>query len=247
MHSIVRASDPIVQQANAWRPGQPVPVELLAYRKADTGQTYMPSAQDTSTVIGSITNAPLLLEMLFNPKIDDRVFSQVVSRAIHLGGPKTFLNDAYRRYQRQAEALLFPMHKRLFIELNRRHAMVDAIFINEADMPAAEGFATLRQMIADMQAGKSWDNVYSTYAANLKSEVEFGGAKVVLSKVSRFGPVVLCEETKADQTFVSDPLPKDHRAVLLQRAEGDLVTIHDPDRRRVVLYRVRELYVPKPD
>jgi hypothetical protein len=247
MDSIVRASEPIVQQANAWRPGQPVPVELLAYRKADTGQTYMPSAQDTLTVIGSITNTPLLLEMLFNPKIDDRVFAQVVSQALRLSGPKMFLNDAYRRYQRQAEALLFPMHKRLFYELNQRHAMVDAIFINEVDMPAQEGFATLRQMIADMQAGKSWDNVYSTYSSNLKSEVDFGGAKVVLSKVSRFGPVILCEQKQGDQTFVSDPLPKEHRTVLLQRAEGDLVTIHDPERRRVVLYRVRELYVPKPD
>jgi len=243
----IPATESIVQQANAWTPGKPVPVELLAYRKTDRTQSSPTSADDTLSIIGSITNAPLLLELLFNPKIDDHVFAQVVSQAIRVSGPKAFLNDAYARYQRQAEALLFPMHKRLFYELNERHAMVDAIFINEADMPATNGIAILRQMIGEMQSGKTWDNVFASYSANLTSETEIGGTKVAMSKISRFGPVVLCEEKKDARTFVSDPLPPEHRNALLQRAEGDLVTVHDPAHRRVVLYRVREVYVPKPE
>jgi hypothetical protein len=222
---------------------------LLTYRRSGSGASYTPGADDTSSVIGAITNAHLLMEMLFNPKIDDRVFSQVVSRAIHLSGPKTFLNDVYHRYQQHAEALLFPMHKRLFIELNQRHALVDAIFINEADMPATNALQTLQRMIGDMQNGKSWDAVYNEYSLSLRSQLDVGLASgpVSVSKVSRFGPVVLCEQTRPEQTFVSDPLPKEHRDALLQRAEGELMLIHDPARRRVVLYRVRELYIPKPE
>ena len=78
-------------------------------------------------------------------------------------------------------------------------------------------------------------------------DVGSGGTPVTISKVSRFGPVVLCEQTKPEETLVSDPLPKEHRAALLQRVPGDVLLIGDPDRRRVVLYRVREVYVPKLD
>src|ERR1044071_3493082 len=141
---ISAATESMVQQANAWTPGKPVPAELLGYRRSGFGASYTPGADDTSSVIGAVTNTPLLMEMLFNPKIDDRVFSQVVSRSIHMSGPKAFLNDVYRRYQQHAEALLFPMHKRLFVELNQRHALVDAIFINEADMPATNGLQTMQ-------------------------------------------------------------------------------------------------------
>ena len=239
----------MVQQANAWSSGKPVPVELLAYRRSGSGASYTPAAEDTSSVIGAITNTPLLMEMLFNPKIDERVFAQVVSRALHLSGPKTFLNDVYHRYQQHAEALLFPAHKRLFIELNQRHALVDAIFINEADMPATNAMQTMQRMIGDMQTGKSWDAVYHEYSSNLRSQLDVGLASgpVSVSKVSRFGPVILCDQTKPTQTYVSDPLPREHREALLQRAEGEVILVHDPARRRVVLYRVRELYVPKPE
>jgi len=239
----------MVQQANAWTPGKPVPDELLTYRRSGSGAAYIPGADDTSSVVGSITNTALLMEMLFNPKIQDRVFSQVVSRAIHLQGPKAFLNETYHRYQQHAEALLFPMHKRLFMELNQRHALVDAIFINEADMSPTNALQTMQRMIGDMQSGKTWDSVYNEYSSSLRSQLDVGLAQgpVSISKVSRFGPVVLCEQTKPAQTFVSDPLPKEHRDALLQRAEGEVMLVHDPARRRVVLYRVREVYIPKPE
>jgi len=243
------AGEPLADQANAWTKGKPIPAELFTYRRSGSGVDYSPSRTDTSTIIGGITNANLLLEMLFNPKIDDRVFSQAVTRGIHLAGPKWFLNEAYRRYQQHAEALLFPMHKRLFIELNQRHALVDAIFINEADMPATNAVETIQRMVNEMQTGKSWDNVINEYSANLRTQLDIGGLPggVSMSKISRFGPFVLCEQTKASQTFVSDPLPREQRSALLERNEGEVMMIHDPAYRRVLLYRVREVYIPKPD
>ena len=125
--------------------------------------------------------------------------------------------------------------------------MIDAMFIGETEMPADQAHQTLRQMISEMQAGKSWDAVYADYSRKLRSDLGPTGATVTMSKVSRFGPVVLCEQTKPEETFVSDPLPKEHRTALLQRAQGEVLLIGDPARRRVVLYRVRELYVPNLD
>src|SRR2546423_1842187 len=245
------ATSPIMQQANSWTAGQPLPRQLLDYRKSGLGEVYIPGTDDSSSVIGRITNSAVLLEMLFDTRIDPRVFAETVNRALHLEGPQAFFDQVKHRYQQHAQMLLFPLHKRLFIEMNQRHTMVDAMFISETEMPADKAHATLRQMISDMQAGKSWEAVYSEYSRNLRSDVGMdlgaGATPVTISKVSRFGPVVLCEQTKPEETLVSDPLPKEHRAALLQRAPGEVLLIGDPARRRVVLYRVREVYVPKLD
>jgi len=245
------ATSPIMQQANSWTAGQPLPRQLLDYRKTGFGAAYIPGKEDSSSVIGSITNSAVLLEMIFDTRIDARVFAETVNRALHLEGPQAFFDQVKHRYQQHAQMLLFPLHKRLFIEMNQRHAMVDAMFISETEMPAEQAHATLRQMISDMQAGKSWEAAYSESSRNLRSDVGMdvgsAGTPVTISKVSRFGPVILCEQTKPEETLVSDPLPKEHRAALLQRAPGEVLLIGDPARRRVVLYRVREVYVPKLD
>ena len=245
------ATPPILQQANSWTPGQPLPRQLLDYRKTGSGAAYIPGAEDSSSVIGAITNSPLLIEMAFDTRIDPRVFAEVVNRALHLEGPQAFFDQAKRRYQKHAEMLLFPLHKRLFIEMNQRHVIVDAMFIGETEMPGHEAYATLRQVIADLQAGKTWDTVYAEYSRNLRTDlgmdVGSAGRSITISKVSRFGPVILCEQTGPEDTIVSDPLPREHRAALLQRAPGEVLLIADPARRRTVLYRVREVYVPKLD
>ena len=245
------AAPSIVQQANSWVPGQPLPRQLIDYRKTGSGAAYIPGAEDSSSVIGAITNSALLIEMAFDTRIDPRVFAEVVNRALHLEGPQAFFDQAKHRYQKHAEMLLFPLHKRLFVEMNQRHTVVDAMFIGETEMPAHEAYATLRQVIADLQAGKTWETVYSEYSRSLRSnlgmDVGSAGKFVTISKISRFGPVILCEQTGPEDTIVSDPLPREHRAALLQRAPGEVLLIADPARRRTVLYRVREVYVPKLD
>ena len=243
------ATPSIVEQANRWTPGQPLPRQLIDYRKTGFGATYIPGAEDSSSVIGQVTNSAVLIAMLFDTRIDPRVFAETVNRALHLEGPQAFFDQVKHRYQQHAQMLLFPLHKRLFIEMTQRHSMIDAIFISETEMPAEKAHATLRQMINDMQTGKSWEAAYKEYSNNFRGDVgiDVGAGPVTISKISRFGPVILCEQTKPEETLVSDPLPKEHRAALLQRVPGDVLLIGDPDRRRVVLYRVREVYVPKLD
>src|SRR5947208_6942806 len=63
------ATPPILQQANSWTPGQPLPRQLLDYRKTGSGAAYIPGAEDSSSVIGAITNSPLLIEMAFDTRI----------------------------------------------------------------------------------------------------------------------------------------------------------------------------------
>src|SRR6267143_221899 len=102
----------IVQQANSWTAGQPLPRQLLDYRKTGFGAAYIPGTEDSSSVIGRITNSAVLLEMLFDTRIDARVFEETVNRALHLEGPQAFFDQVKHRYQQHAQMLLFPLHKR---------------------------------------------------------------------------------------------------------------------------------------
>src|SRR6266404_7200987 len=82
------ATESLLLQANAWSAGQPIPQEWLAYRKTAPGAAYVPAPDDSGTIIAAITNKPLLVEMLFQTDIDDRVFAAVVDRALHWTGPQ---------------------------------------------------------------------------------------------------------------------------------------------------------------
>jgi hypothetical protein len=254
-HSTLSATpSTVLEQANHWEPSQPIPAGLLRYRKSGRGPTYIRDPEDSASIIAGITNGPLLVEMVFDSRIDDRVFEQTVDRALHLAGPQSFFGDVGRRYHEKPEWLLFPRHKRLFTEANQRHSVVDAIFIGESEMPVRDAFETLRRMINDLQLGKSWEAVFNEYSLRLRSEIHMGASlpvsatnekPVTVSKVSQFGPVVLCERPGPDETLVFDLLPRDHRMALLKGAQGEVLLIQDPPRRRVILYRVREVYVPK--
>jgi hypothetical protein len=72
-----------------------------------------------------------------------------------------------------------------------------------------------------------------------------GSQSVSISKLGKFGPVMLCERSRPEETFVSDVVPSDHRSALLKGAQGEVFLTHDPPRSRVVLYRVREVYIPR--
>jgi hypothetical protein len=233
----------LLEQANLWQAGQPIPPGLLEYRKPG----------GVPSIIAGITNAPFLVELAFDSRTAERVFGQAVDRALHLAGPQNFFDDVGRRYQDKPEWLLFPRHKRLFTEANQRHVVVDAMFIGESEMPVRDAFEALRHMINDLQSGKSWDGVFSEYSLRLRSEIQMGASSLpstkekplTMSKVAQFGPAVLCERTGSDERFVSDILPPEHRAALLKGGPGEVLLIQDAEHRRVVLYRVRELYLPQ--
>lgn len=244
-----RATESAVQQANAWISGQSIAPELLSYRKLSSGPAYTPAPEDSASIIGAITNSQLLVDMLFDSRIDSRVFALAVERSLRLKGPQAFFGEVARRYQEKQEWLLFPLHKRLFTELNQRHCVVDAIFISEADMPVSEAFDTMHRIINDLKAAKSWDAAFEQYSRNLRTEMqlELGPItqSVSVSKLGKFGPVILCERSRPEETFVSDVVPPDHRSALLKGAQGEVFLTHDPPRSRVVLYRVREVYLPR--
>lgn len=62
---------PLVKRANAWKPGKPIPAELLVFRES---RGCLPLVTDTAPVLGSITNYELLHAIVFSP-CDDRIFA----------------------------------------------------------------------------------------------------------------------------------------------------------------------------
>jgi hypothetical protein len=243
------SAEPLLQQANSWKAGQPIPRQWLSYRKTAPGPAYMPGGNDTGAFIEAITNKSLLVEMLFQTEIEERVFAAVVERGLHCIGPQTFLSTVLTRYQQKPEWVLFPAHKGLFIEIQERHVLADAMFISETEIAPDKAAEAMRYLISDLQSGKSWEAVFAEHSEKLRTpmtvELPGGTKSIAVSQLAQTGPMVICDAPDARQTFAGDRLPPEHRAELLKRNRGEVVLIRDPAHARVVLYRVREVYSPK--
>jgi hypothetical protein len=242
------AAESLLERANNWKPGQPIAKEWLTYRKTLPGPAYVPAADDTGALFAGLTNQSLLVEILFQTDIEERVFAAVVERGLHLTGPRTFLSSVLQRYQQKPEWLLFPRHKGLYLEMQERHVMADAMFISETEMPADKAFDAMRHLVSDLQSGQSWEATFEQHSQKLQAPVPLdlpgGGTSIAVSQLSRTGPMVVCETSDARQTFTGDRLLPEHRTELLKRNPGEVLLIRDPLHARVILYRVREVYVP---
>jgi hypothetical protein len=241
------AAGSLLEQANDWQPGQPVPLDLLSYHHAKYTAAYVPGPDDTATVIAGITNTPLLVEMLFAPSIDEHVFESAVERALRIMGPQNFFTEVGRRYDQKQEWLLFPLHKRLYTQLNQRHLVVEAMSISESEMSAMEAVAIFRRAVIEMKAGKRWDPLFDEYSSHLQRKVDVGrdaDKPVTVSKLARFGPFIVADQSRDFETLVTDSLPPSQRAALLKSSQGDFLLIQDSDNHRVVLYHVRDVYLP---
>jgi hypothetical protein len=245
--AITFAAGSLLEQANDWQVGQPVPPDLLSYHNSKYTASYVPGPNDTATVIAGVTNMPLLVEMLFAPSIDEHVFESVVERALRLMGPQNFFSEVGGRYDQKPEWLLFPLHKRLYTQLNQRHLVVEAMSITESEMSAMEAMAIFRRAMIEMKAGKRWDPLFDEYSSHLQRKVKVGedaGKPVTVSKLAKFGPFIIAERSRDFETLVTESLPPNQRTALLKSSQGDFLLIEDPDQHRVVLYHVRDVYFP---
>ncbi len=236
---------PLVKRANAWKPGEPIPAELLVFRES---RSCLPLATDSAPVFGSITNNELLHAIVFSP-CDDRIFACAIARALSLVGPSRFFGDARKRYSSQPALLSQGRHRNIHARSELPHVVVDGLFIDDGDMPRQEAERVFAQITADLKAGmpfdaaqkKYWDAHEYSYVKTLSD-----GTKVTLhrTRVGNYGDFTISERSRDAYPFRLAEAPAEHVQPLLSRRTGDVVVLRDEAEHRSILYRIREFYSP---
>src|SRR5688572_33172689 len=90
-------------RSNAWKSGDEVPKDLLKYRSSRDEGSCFPNPAGTESIYYDITNYTLLKEIVFLKKLDARVFTNAVNRALVLAGPTRFFQDVARTVKRSEE------------------------------------------------------------------------------------------------------------------------------------------------
>lgn len=239
-------SVPLVQHANAWKQGEPIPAELLVFRES-SGCFLL--VTDTVPVFGSITNYELLQEILFSP-CDERIFACASARALSLAGPNRFFGGARKRYAEQPKLLSLPRHHSLRARSELPHVVVDGLFIDDSDMTRKEAKSVFSQITADLKAGMPFETVRQKYHdAHEYSSVETldDGTKVTLprTRVGNYGDFIVSEASHDANPFRLAEVPAEHvRPLLGLHTAGDIVVLRDESEHHGILYRVREFYSP---
>ena len=235
-------SESIIRQVSAWQPGEPVPADLLEFRKS---ASCFALPTDTSFAFSQLKDYDLLQAILLAP-CDRRVFQYAADRALDIGGPNRFYGDLRRLYATHPELLSTPEHQRLRALTGQAHVVVDALFICDKDMPLPHGEAVLAQVAAELRAGNDFHAVMRRYQdahTYTKFETLTDGKIVTMqrTRVGNFGDFLI--SPAGGRAFMrSAELPAGHAQPLLESRAGDVLVLRDEPAQQTILYRVREAY-----
>jgi|HubBroStandDraft_3_1064219.scaffolds.fasta_scaffold44368_2 hypothetical protein len=251
----------ILQTANSWRNGDPLPLELRRLRKSEMGES---GPMDSSTLIAQVSNLPLLAELVVDPGTDPECREYALSQGIRVGGPNRFFNLLRSHLSTAAAKSIQPWVNEVRNRMSRPHAVVDALSISYEDMPRQQALAVLARITTDLRRGVPWPKVYKQYSE------EFGYKTGNTTKIGLLGPLVVFPDpalgsghmatvtysSGGSQYEVSEwqgtPLPPRlgglayfdpaHLPALLKASVGDVISMPSEQNHEYVLYQVREIY-----
>ncbi len=240
--------------ARVWHPGQPIPQGLREHR---TSLGCFPDPEDSSLLIADLENVPLLLALVLDPQSDALVHEDALARALALVGPNRFF-AAIAPQLATVSPRLSEWAAELRTRMQRRHVVVDGLFVDFEDMPREAAQGLFDRIEAELRHGTPWPAVYQKYSAlyedstgrtkvgNLGDFVLFPdpGLSIVFN-MTRYDGYVSAEGTPRPRRLSHfAQVHSSHIPVLLRAQQGAVVRRPNPSLRCYVLYRVREVYEP---
>lgn len=242
----------IVATANSWREGQPIPADLQVYRHSPGD---LPISSDSEVLIDGITNIPFLAALATDLHADPRCREDAYAQGLYVGGPTKFFGVLTRDLDVGGEP-----HVSWLTELRtraaQRHVVVNALFINDSDMPRAAAVRALDRIQRDLQGGANWNAVYENYADEFRDRV---GPR---TKIGNLGHLVVYpdpalgggyfEIAPDGVTWKGKDLPRRlsrlaffdaaHLSSIMSASSGDVIRLHSSLYSQFVLYQVEEVY-----
>ena len=260
----------VLQTANSWRTGDPVPPELRRLRESET---HEPEPMDSHGLIAQVSNLPLLAALVVDPGADPECREDALSQGIQVGGPNRFFGLLRTQLSTAAAKDIQPWVNEVRDQMARPHAVVDALFISYKDMPQQEALAVIARITSDLRRGVAWPKVYEQYSEEFSYPPDPKTGDT--TKIGLYGPLVVFPDPAlgsghmatvtysvgGSQEEVDEwegmPLPRRlwgmarfdpaHLSTLLKANVGDVVSLLSELNHEYVLYQVVEIYKADPE
>jgi hypothetical protein len=254
----------ILQNANSWRTGDTLPLELRQFRESRTKE---PNPVDSWDLIAQIKNLPLLAALVVDAGADPECREDALSRGIEVGGPNRFFGLLRPQLFATASETFQPWIKELRDRMARPHSVVNALVIPYQAMSQKEALEVIARITGDLRRGAAWSEVYKRYSEEFSyppskngdstkigllgrlvvfPDPELGSGHMASVRVSSGG-----SQEEVDQ-WKGKPLPTRlwgmsrfdpaHLPPLLEANVGDVVSLPSELNHEYVLYQVEEIY-----
>jgi len=241
-----------IAAANSWHEGKHLPRELRHYRHA---KGDMGGPMDTEALIASVTNDELLATLALDLGSDSECREEALKQGMYRIGPVRFFELLANRLDHRPNSM-DPWLIEVQSRLERRHVVVDALDIEDRDMPATEAATVLDRIEADLKRGVNWETAYRQYADEYRYKT---GSR---TKVGNLGHFVAFQDSALGRAhyeklpgeirWLGEELPRrldrlaylepSHVPSLMKAHVGDVLRLRDRDHKEWVLYQVQEVY-----
>ena len=260
----------VLQTANSWRTGDPVPPELRRLRES---KTHEPEPMDSHGLIAQVSNLPLLAALVVDPGADPECREDALSQGIEAGGPNQFFGLLRTQLPTPAAKDIRPWVKEVRDRMARPHAVVDALSIRYRDMSQQEALAVTARITGDLRRGIAWTEVYERYSEEFSFPPNPKNGDS--TKIGLLGPLVVFPDPALGSGHMATvtysvggpqeevdewegtPLPRRlwgmarfdpaHLSTLLKANVGDIVSLPSELNHEYVLYQVVEIYKADPE
>ncbi|MEQ1354754.1 MAG: hypothetical protein ABLT11_12085 [Candidatus Acidiferrum sp.] len=253
----------ILQKADSWRTGDPLPQELRRFRQYGTD---IPTASDSDSLIVQVKNSALLAALVVDSGTDSECREEALSRGLEVDGPKQFFNLLRTQLPAAAAKDMQPWINEVRQRMSRRHLVVDALSIEDRDMPRQQALTVIKRVTNDLRTGVPWSKVYERYSEKFSYPPKPDGSQ--RTKIGLLGHLVIFPDPLLGKGYMANITPRNskvevvqwqgpppprrlsrlgyfdsaHLPTLLKANVGDVLLLRSQLYREYVLYQVQEIY-----
>jgi hypothetical protein len=256
------ASERILQRADSWRTGDPLPQELRRFRHYGAD---IPTTLDSDSLIAQVKNPALLAALVVDSGTDLECREDALSRGLEVDGPKQFFDLLRTQLSAAGAKDIQPWINEVRQRMSRPHVVVDALFIEDRDMPRQEALTVIKRVTNDLRTGVPWSKVYERYSEEFNYPPKPDGSR---TKIGLLGHLVIFPDPLLGKGYMANITPRNstyevvqwqgpppprrlwsldyfdsaHLPALLKANVGDVLSLRSKLYREYVLYQVQEVY-----
>jgi hypothetical protein len=252
----------ILQTADSWRTGDPLPQELRRLRHYGAD---IPTTLDSDSLIAQVKNPALLAALVVDSGTDPECREDALSRGLEVDGPKVFFDLLRTQLSAAAAKDIQPWINEVRQRMSRPHVVVDALSIEDRDMPRQQALTVIKRVTNDLRTGVPWSKVYERYSKEFSYPPKPDGSR---TKIGLLGHLVIFPDPLLGKGYMANITPRNskyevvqwqgpppprrlwrlnyfdsaHLPTLLKANVGDVLSLRSKLYREYVLYQVQEVY-----
>lgn len=252
----------ILQAAEAWRAGDPLPQELRRFRQYGAD---IPTTLDSDSLMAEVKNAALLAALVVDSETDPECREDALSRGLEVDGPKQFFDLLRTQFSTATGKDIQPWVNEVRERMSRPHVVVDALSIQDREMPHQQALTVLQEIANDLRT-KPWSKVYEQYSEEFRDPPKPDGSQ--RTKIELLGHLVIFPDPMLGKGYMAIITPRNskyevvqwqgpppprrlwslnyfdsaHLPTLLKANVGDVISLRSKLYREYVLYQVQEVY-----